>query len=42
MLIFPLIWQLDGIWMSIAAAEILAAVVTAWFLKKQNRKYGYA
>lgn len=41
-LIFPLIWQLDGIWMSIAAAEILAAVVTAWFLKKQSRKYGYA
>lgn len=40
-LIFPLIWEVDGIWFSIVAAEIMAVVVTAIFLKAKQKKYGY-
>lgn len=38
-LIFPLIWQIDGIWMSVAAAEFLAAAVTALFILAMRKKY---
>ena len=40
-LIFPLIWELDGIWLSIVAAELMAAVVTAIFLVAMRKKYQY-
>lgn len=40
-LIFPLIWELDGIWMSIVVAEILAVFVTLLFLKANRSKYQY-
>lgn len=40
-LIFPLIWELDGIWLSIIAAEILAVLVTLLFLKANRSKYHY-
>ena len=40
-LIFPLIWGLDGIWFSIVAAEMVAALVTALFLVGKRRKYRY-
>ena len=40
-LIFPLIWKLDGIWLSTAAAEAMAVVVTAIFLAKKQRRYHY-
>ena len=40
-LIFPLIWGLDGIWFSIVAAELMAAVVTALFLIGMRRRYHY-
>lgn len=40
-LIFPLLWQLDGIWMSIVAAEIMAVVVTLIFLIVKRKKYKY-
>lgn len=40
-LIFPLIWELDGIWMSIVVAEILAVFVTLLFLKANRSKYHY-
>lgn len=40
-LIFPLIWKLDGIWISTAAAEAMAVVVTAIFLAKKQRRYHY-
>lgn len=41
-LIFPLIWQLDGIWLSIVAAEMLAVLVTAGFIIQKRKKYHYA
>lgn len=40
-LIFPLIWEIDGIWISIVAAELMAAVVTALFLVGKRKKYHY-
>lgn len=40
-LIFPLFWKMDGIWMSIVAAEIMASAVTAMFLWKNKKNYNY-
>ena len=40
-LIFPLIWQLDGIWISIVAADFLSIIVTIIFLKTNKKKYHY-
>lgn len=40
-LIFPLIWKLDGIWISIVAAEAMAVVVSAVFLIAKKKKYQY-
>lgn len=40
-LIFPLIWGLDGIWFSIVAAELVAALVTVAFLAGKRKKYHY-
>lgn len=40
-LILPLIWNVDGIWMSIAAAELLATAVMFIFLKANKKKYQY-
>lgn len=40
-LVLPLIWQLDGIWISIVVAEALA-FATAWiFLYFNQKRYGY-
>ena len=40
-LVFPLFWEIDGIWMSMIAAEMAAAVVTALFLAGKKKKYRY-
>ncbi len=40
-LLFPLIWGIDGIWLSIVAAEVMAAVVTAAFLLGKRKKFRY-
>lgn len=40
-MIFPLIWKIDGIWISIVAAEIMAAIVTSIFLFVLRKKYHY-
>ena len=41
-LVFPEIWQLDGIWISIVAAEGFAVLATAFFLAVKRKKYHYA
>ena len=41
-LLLPLIWKLDGVWMSITAADILAFCVTLFFLIRLRKKYHYA
>ena len=40
-LIFPLFWQVDGIWVSLVTAEAMAVVVTLVFLRAKQQKYGY-
>lgn len=40
-LIFPIIWGIDGIWISIAAAELMAAAVTIFFIIRKRPKYHY-
>lgn len=40
-LILPLIWGVDGIWVSIVVADLMAAAVTAAFLVGMRRKYRY-
>lgn len=41
-LLLPLIFKLDGVWMSITAADILAFCVTLFFLIRLRKKYHYA
>jgi len=40
-LVMPLIWGLDGIWYSVAVAEIVALVLTMAFVVKLRGKYHY-
>ena len=40
-LIMPLIWGLDGIWYSVAVAEVVALVLTMTFVVKLRGKYHY-
>ncbi len=39
--VLPLFLGLDGIWLSEAAAEVLALFITAAFLVTQRKRYGY-
>jgi len=39
--LFPLIWSLDGIWISIAVAELLATIVAIILLVTRRSKYHY-
>jgi len=40
-LLLPLIWGIDGIWWSIAGAELMAVLVGAVFLIGKRKKYHY-
>ena len=40
-LVFPLFWELDGIWLSIVFAEGMSAVITIFFLLLNQKKYNY-
>ncbi len=40
-LILPLIWELDGIWISIVAAECMATFIAFIFLISLRKKYNY-
>lgn len=40
-LLFPVIWKLDGIWVSIPAAEAMATAVTVLFLAGKKKRYHY-
>ena len=40
-MLMPLVWDLDGIWLSIVAAEALAVAVTLVFLVVKRKKYRY-
>ena len=40
-LLLPLIWEIDGVWISIVVAEVMAVVMTALFLILKRKKYQY-
>lgn len=40
-LILPIFWKVDGIWVSIVAAEVMAVIVTVIFLFAKQKKYHY-
>ncbi|MBR2967159.1 MAG: MATE family efflux transporter [Clostridia bacterium] len=40
-MLFPLIWEVDGIWISIVVAEIMAVVVSLVFYWLKRKRYGY-
>ncbi|MBR6632741.1 MAG: MATE family efflux transporter [Clostridia bacterium] len=40
-IVFPLIWELDGIWLSVVAAEIMTVMMTLLFLAVKGKKYNY-
>ena len=40
-ILLPLIWDLDGVWMSIIVAELMAVMVTVAFLVGKKKKYKY-
>ena len=40
-LILPMIFKLDGIWISLIVAELMAVVVSLIFLFAKKKKYGY-
>ncbi len=40
-LLFPLLWRLTGVWLSIVAAELLSLLTTGLFLLGKRKKYGY-
>ena len=41
LLMLPLLWGLDGVWLAVVAAEGLALCVTAAFLAKLRNRYHY-
>ena len=40
-LVLPIFWGIDGIWFSVVAAELLSIAISAFFLAKMRKKYGY-
>ena len=41
-LVLPVFFGIDGIWLAIVVAELLALIVTVLFLVKKRKKYHYA
>ena len=40
-LTFPILWDIDGIWLSVVVAEALAAATTVIFVVTLRKKYRY-
>ena len=40
-LILPLVWELNGIWLSVVMAELMAVAVSVLFLVEKRKKFGY-
>lgn len=40
-LVLPLLFGLDGIWISVVVAEVMALVVTVFFFVTKKKRYGY-
>lgn len=40
-ILLPMLWGIDGIWVSVVAAELMASIVTALFIAGMRRQYHY-
>lgn len=40
-LVMPAIWELDGVWYSLAGSEVLSVLVSLYFLLSRRKQYGY-
>ena len=40
-MVLPRIWGVNGIWICIVVAEVMAVILSAVFLKAKQKKYGY-
>ena len=40
-IVLPMIWKLDGIWLSITVAEVFALIISVTFLEAKRKKYNY-
>ena len=40
-IVLPMIWELDGIWLSITVAEVFALIISVTFLAAKRKKYNY-
>lgn len=40
-IVLPMIWELDGIWLSITVAEVFALIISVTFLVTKRKKYNY-
>lgn len=40
-IVLPMIWELDGIWLSITVAEVFALIISVIFLVAKKKKYNY-
>ena len=40
-LLLPLLWEIDGVWLSVIVAEIMAVALSAVFLIAKRKKYHY-
>jgi Na+-driven multidrug efflux pump len=40
-MLLPLVWKLDGIWISVVVAELMAVVFGGIFLIAKKKKFGY-
>jgi len=40
-LIFPLIWGINGIWASIVGTEVMAVIMVFFFITTKKKQYGY-
>jgi len=41
-LLLPLVWEIDGVWISIVVAEVIAVIISAIFVVAKKKKYHYA
>ena len=42
LILLPMAWGLNGVWLALPLAEVVAVVVTVFFLIKMSRRYGYS
>ena len=40
-MLLPMLWGIDGIWLSVVAAELMAVILSVIFLAAKRRKYHY-